>query len=245
LLAAGIEASPSPFARESIVIAGHAPSTTLDRLADGRWEMHAEAASFPVDLLDPQPGERIYEACSGRGNKTLQIVERTGDVGALESVDIDERRVVRTRERLIAAGAATSTTVLVADAALATGAADCDRVLVDAPCSGLGIIGRQPEARWRKDPGDPERLAPLQQAILAASATRVRPGGTLVYAVCSTDERESEAVVEAFIAAQPAFTRIPPPDRYAPFVTAAGDVRVPPGIAGRDGFYIARVIRQG
>jgi 16S rRNA (cytosine967-C5)-methyltransferase len=133
--------------------------------------------------------------------------------------------------------------ILAGDATQAHGDADCDRVLVDAPCSGLGIVGRQPEARWRKDPGDPARLAVTQRAILAASARRVKPGGTLVYAVCSTDARESEDVIGEFLTAQPSFARAPIPERYAPFLTPLGDVLVPPGIAGRDGFYIARVTR--
>lgn len=245
LAAAGIAAALSPFAADTIVIDGHSPATVLDALAGGRWEWHAEAASFPVDILDPQPGERVYEACCGRGNKTLQIAGRIGAAGRSESIDVDERRVVRTRERLIAAGVADRALVLAGDAAVFAGEADSDRVLVDAPCSGLGIIGRQPEARWRKDPADPARLAPLQQAILTAAAGRLRPGGSLVYAVCSTDARESEAVVDAVLAARPDLSRAPIVARYAPFLTGAGDVRVPPGIDGRDGFFIARLTRAG
>jgi 16S rRNA (cytosine967-C5)-methyltransferase len=244
LEAAGIAASPSPFARDAIVIDGHSPSTALDKLADGRYESHSETACFPVDILDPQRGEAVYEACSGRGNKTLKIIERTAGDLRLESVDLDERRVARARERVIAAAVGGSTLQVVGDASLSQGAADCDRVLVDAPCSGLGIIGRQPEARWRKDPGDPARLAPMQSAILHASAGRLRPGGSLVYAVCSTDARESEAVVDAFLSEHADFGRADIAGRYAPFFTPAGDVRVPPGIAGRDGFYIARLTRR-
>lgn len=244
LAEAGIAASASVFARDAVVIEGHSPSTALERLADGRWESHAEAACFPVDILDPRPGERVFEACSGRGNKTLQIVERMGADAQLEAVDLDERRVARTRERLIAAGAASSTLVVAGDAALPQGDADCDRVLVDAPCSGLGIVGRQPEARWRKDPADGPRLAPIASAILAASAGRVKDGGSLVYAVCTTDARECETVVDEFLSGRPEFRRVPVPERYAPFFTSAGDVRVPPGIAGRDGFYIARLARR-
>jgi 16S rRNA (cytosine967-C5)-methyltransferase len=245
LAAAGIAANPSPFAADAIVIDGHSPSTALDKLADGRWESHAEAACFPVDVLDPQPGDGIYEACCGRGNKSLQILDRIGPAGRLESVDTDERRVIRARERIIAAGVAGSALILVGDAASAQGEADADGVLVDAPCSGLGIVGRQPEARWRKDPGDAARLAPAQAAILAASAGRLKRGGALVYAVCSTDARESEAVVDAFLSARPDFARVPIAARYAPFFTPAGDVLVPPGIAGRDGFFLARLSRQG
>lgn len=245
LVAADISARPSSFCADAIVIDGHSPSTALERLNAGRWESHAEAACFPVDLLDPQPGDRIYEACSGRGNKTLQILERTGDGGHIEAVDLDERRVARSRARLIGAGAAASALMVVGDATQPHGEADCDRVLVDAPCSGLGIIGRQPEARWRKDPGDPARLAVTQRAILGASASRLKPGGTLVYSVCSTDERESEGVVDAFLASSPDFARDQVPERYAPFRTLAGDVRIAPGIEGRDGFYIARLTRRG
>jgi 16S rRNA (cytosine967-C5)-methyltransferase len=245
LAEAGIAAGPSTFAADAVVIAGHSPSTALEKLADGRWESHAEAACFPVDILAPQPGERVYEACSGRGNKTLQMVERLGADARIESVDLDERRVTRARERLIAAGAAGSTLVVAGDAARPQGEADCDRVLVDAPCSGLGIIGRQPEARWRKDPADGARLAPMQSAILTASAGRLKPGGILVYAVCSTDARECEAVVDEFLLAHPDFARAVVPARYEPFFTPFGDVRVPPGIAGRDGFYIARLTRRG
>ena len=123
-------------------------------------------------------------------------------------------------------------------------AADADAVLLDAPCSGLGILGRQPEARWRKHPDDPARLAPLQARLLTAASRCVRPGGVLVYAVCSTDRREGEEVVYAFLAAAPAFARTPLPERYAPFASASGDVLVPPGIAGRDGFFIARLARS-
>ena len=174
----------------------------------------------------------------------MQVFARTGATATVETVELDERRVARARERLIAAGYAGSSLSLVGDAALVRGEPDCDRVLVDAPCSGLGIIGRQPEARWRKDPADPARLAPLQSAILTAAATRLRPGGTLVYAVCSTDPREGEAVVEAFLRAHPAFARAAFPERYAALLTPAGDLLTAPGIDGRDGFAIARLTRS-
>ena len=244
LAAAGIVATASPYADDALVIDGHSPSSVLDELAGGRWQVQSEAASFPVDILDPQPGERVFEACSGRGNKTLQILARTNAAATVESVDLDERRVSRARERLIAAGVADSALVRVGDAASERGDADCDRVLVDAPCSGLGIIGRQPEARWRKDPADGARLGPLQAAILRAAAGRLKPGGSLVYAVCSTDARESEAIVDAFVAERPEFRRAPIAERYAPFLTSDGDVRTVPGIDGRDGFYVARLTRS-
>jgi len=243
LRGANIPAEASVFARDAIVLDGTSPSTGVDALADGRWDMHAEAACFPVDILDPQPNDVIFEACSGRGNKTLQIASRTGDTGRLEAIDIEPRRVATAQERMDAAHV-TSAMLKVGDASTVSPDADYDRVLVDAPCSGLGIVGRQPESRWRKDPTDGARLAPLQSTILAAAAGRLKAGGTLVYSVCSTDARESEDVVNALLAGHPSFARAPMPERYAPFITGAGDVLVPPGIGGRDGFYIARLTRS-
>jgi 16S rRNA (cytosine967-C5)-methyltransferase len=115
--------------------------------------------------------------------------------------------------------------------------------LLDAPCSGLGILGRHPEARWRKDVNDPPRLAAVQAELLASAGERVAPGGRLVYSVCSTDPREGRDVVDAFLAATPRFERVQLPDRYAPLARDE-DVLVPPGIEGRDGFFIA-VLRAG
>jgi 16S rRNA (cytosine967-C5)-methyltransferase len=245
LTGAGIAAHASAFAREAVVLAATTPSSELETLGAGRWELQSESACFAVDLLDPQPGERVYEACCGRGNKTLQIVARMNDVGELTACDLDARSIERLRARL-AQRATTSVTCVVGDAADAPGdGADVfDRVLVDAPCSGLGIVGHQPEARWRKSPSDAARLAPTQSAILAAAARRVRPGGTLVYAVCSTDAREGDDIATDFLATHNGFRRAVLPLRYAPFTTAAGDVLVPPGLDGRDGFFLATFIRE-
>jgi 16S rRNA (cytosine967-C5)-methyltransferase len=158
-------------------------------------------------------------------------------------VDDDEHKIARIGARLDAAGIA-SVALVTADATGLQGTADADAVLLDAPCSGLGILGRQAEARWRKNVDDPARMAPLQLRLLEAAATSVRPGGALVYAVCSTDAREGEGVVEAFLQARPGFARDALPARYAPLATPSGDVLVTPGVDGRDGFYVARMLRS-
>jgi 16S rRNA (cytosine967-C5)-methyltransferase len=234
----GIPAHASPFAADAVILAGTTPAPALREALGDRAELHAEAACFPVDLLDPQAGERILDACSGRGNKTLQLAGATRDGATIVAIDSDERACETARMRLATAEIG-SVEVRAGDAAALDPAETYDAIVVDAPCSGLGILGRQPEARWRKTPADGERLAPLQAAILASAAGVLVPGGRLVYAVCSTDPREAEGVIEPFLAAHPAFVRAPLPARYAPFATAAGDVLVPPGIDGRDGFYIA------
>jgi 16S rRNA (cytosine967-C5)-methyltransferase len=241
---AEIATVPSPFARDVLVLAPGVSAAEVERLGAHRWHLHAEAAAFPVDILDPQPGERVVELCCGRGNKTLQIVSRMGDAGSLLAVDDDARKIAQTSARLDAAGISTVALLVTADATTMEASADADRVLLDAPCSGLGILGRQPEARWRKAPDDPARMASVQAKLLDAAGGGVKPGGALVYAVCSTDRREGEDVVDGFLSAHPEFARAALAERYAPFLTPFGDVLVPPGIAGRDGFYVARLKRS-
>jgi 16S rRNA (cytosine967-C5)-methyltransferase len=243
LAGAGIASAPSAVAHDVLVLDASAPGGEAERLANHRWHLHAEAAAFPVDVLDPQPGQRIVELCCGRGNKTLQIASRTRDGATVLAVDDDPRKVAQTATRLEAAGVA-SVAMVAADASTMKPSRDADLVLLDAPCSGLGILGRQPEARWRKQPEDPVRMASVQRKLLEAAGGGVKPGGALVYAVCSTDRREGEDVVDWFLAAHRDFARDAIPERYAPLLTAFGDVLVPPGINGRDGFFVARLKRS-
>lgn len=243
LAEAGIAAEPSPFAADAIVVTSTVPAPRLREAAGPHAELHAEAACFPVDLLDPRPGERILDACCGRGNKTLQIAGASGDGARIVALDTDARKIARLQERL-AGAAVTSVAARAGDASALDAGQAFDAILVDAPCSGTGIVGRQPEARWRKHPDDGVRLAPQQHALLEAAARALAPGGRLVYAVCSTDRREAEDVIEPFLAAHSDLRRNAVPERYAPFVTPAGDVLVPPGIDGRDGFYIATLRRS-
>ncbi len=243
LAAAETSAGASAFVRDALILEAGASAAALDAIANERWHRHAECAAMPVDLLDPQPGERIVELCCGRGNKTLQLVSRTRDGATILAVDDDARKVAQTAARLESAGVA-SVALVTADATSFAASADADAVLLDAPCSGLGILGRQPEARWRKRPDDPERMARVQRALIAVAAAALKPGGRLVYAVCSTDRREGEAIVDELLAERADLSRARLPERYAPFVTAAGDVLVPPGIDGRDGFFIARIQRR-
>jgi 16S rRNA (cytosine967-C5)-methyltransferase len=238
----GIVAEASAFAADAVIVKTPAPTPELRAALGERAELHAEAACFPADLLDPQPGERILEACSGRGNKTLQLASAIGDRGTIVAIDNDARKIARARARLDEAHL-TSVELRTGDASALDGSETFDAVLLDAPCSGIGIIGRQPEARWRKSPDDGARLAPLQRALLDGATRALGPGGRLVYAVCSTDPREGEGVIEPFLAAHPDIERVALPERYAPLATPSGDVLVAPGIEGRDGFFIA-VLRR-
>jgi 16S rRNA (cytosine967-C5)-methyltransferase len=238
LSARGIAAEASPFVAESLLV----DSGSIGDDAAGRWSVQGEAAAMPVDILDPRPGDTVLELCSGRGNKSVQIAARLHGTGQLICVESDEKKIRTWRESVERAGV-TDATVVHGDARSAAPDVRAEAVLLDAPCSGLGVIGRHPEARWRKTPEDGARLASLQAELLRAAAERTAPGGRLVYSVCSSDRREGRAVVDGFLAEARAFGRAGLPGRYAPFVLD-GDVVVPPGIAGRDGFYIAALERE-
>jgi len=182
---------------------GHAGSPGQDpAFLAGRFTVQDEASQLVVELLDPRPGERVLDVCAAPGTKTSALAERVGPAGEVVALDRNERRlglVARSSTRLglgnVRCVAADATQPL---PEAATG--PFDRVLVDAPCSGLGTLRRNPDARWRLRPEDPARLARTQGALLERAAAALRPGGTLVYSTCTLAPEENEAVTEAFLA---------------------------------------------
>jgi 16S rRNA (cytosine967-C5)-methyltransferase len=206
------------------------------------WQQ-SESSAMPVEVLNPQAGESVLDVCSGRGNKALQIGGRLGDDGSLICLENDERRTATLQSRLETAGVIAGIVTGDATTELLAPGQKFDRVLVDAPCSGVGVVGRHPEARWKKRSADGERLAITQRALLERVAAHVHEGGVLVYAVCSTDSRETTEVVDWFLMKEN-FERGLVPVSFETLLTDAGDVLVPPGIDGRDGFYIARLERR-
>ncbi|HEY2475266.1 MAG TPA: transcription antitermination factor NusB [Candidatus Cybelea sp.] len=239
LSAAGVETTRSPIVNEVLLVERGRPELR----EDGRWWRQSESSAMPVDVLNPQPGEAILDVCSGRGNKALQIGARLLREGMLLCIERDERKATTLATRLERVGITAA--IVAGDATQALLPSDrlFDRVMLDAPCSGAGIVGRQPEARWKKQHGDGERLASTQRALLQQVARHVYPGGALVYAVCSVDPRETTEVIDWFLAREK-FERGLIPVAYEGLLTEAGDVLVPPGLAGRDGFYIARLERR-
>ncbi|HEX8807224.1 MAG TPA: RsmB/NOP family class I SAM-dependent RNA methyltransferase, partial [Candidatus Aquilonibacter sp.] len=240
---AGITATRSAFVPESLLVDDAAKLRGLEPQAKGAWWLQSESSAMPVEVLQPQPEEAILDVCSGRGNKALQIGARLAGDGNELCIERDGRKAKVLQARLEEAGIAAGVVVGDATAALLAPSQRFDRALIDAPCSGVGVIGRHAEARWKKQPGDGERLALTQRALLEALAQSVHEGGALVYAVCSTDPRETVEVVDWFLG-KANVERGLIPAAFEPFITEAGDVLVPPGLDGRDGFYIARLERR-
>ncbi|MBV8365286.1 MAG: 16S rRNA (cytosine(967)-C(5))-methyltransferase RsmB [Candidatus Eremiobacteraeota bacterium] len=213
---------------------------------DGRLTVQSEESQYAVHLLAPAAGEMILDVCAGRGVKTGAIAARMHGDGRIIAVDDDHAKLktlAKASERL-----ATPTSIVHADARSSydVGAATrADAALVDAPCSGLGILGRRADARWRKQPGDPARFARVQAGILASAAHHVKPGGRLLYVTCSTAPLEDESVVEGFLVANPAWRARPlSPPADASGITRVGDALLSePGINGGDGFFYALLER--
>ena len=243
LVDAGVEVKRSAIVDESLILANGAYARAHESAAGGAWFAQGESSAMPVAVLNPQPGEHLLDVASGRGNKAIQIGGRIGGEGTLLCIERDERRSEVLQARLAEAGVVAAIVVGDATTELLGPTRRFDRALVDAPCSGIGILGRHAEARWRKRADDGGRLASTQLALLDRASRHIHEGGTLVYAVCSTDPREGAEVVGAFLRTHD-FTRGLTPAAFETFLTGEGDVLIPPGIDGRDGFFIARLERR-
>ena len=236
----GMRARRSLFVEE-VLLLGRERAVPPDQLpGDCSWHPQNEAAAMPVDVLNPQPGEAVLDVCSGRGNKALQAGARLSGEGALTCIEKDARKVRVLERRLEETGV--SAAIVQGDATQAPLNGQFDRILLDAPCSGTGLFARCAEARWRKTAQDGARCAQLQHTLLETMADRVYPGGVLVYSVCSTDPREGRDVIDTFLR-EHRFERGLIPARYADYLNEVGDILIPPGIEGRDGFFIARLER--
>ena len=212
--------------------------------AEGRWWVQDAAAAIPARLLAARPGEAVVDLCAAPGGKTLQLAAAGAHVTALDKSAGRLRRVKAGLERT---GLTAET--LVADAADWDDERHFDAVLLDAPCTSSGTFRRHPDALWNARPGDIAALAALQTRLLDSAAARVRPGGRLVYSVCSLELEEGEAPVRAFLAARADFAldSAAPGEAGAPLASLApeGWLRVLPHHleGGIDGFFVARMRR--
>jgi 16S rRNA (cytosine967-C5)-methyltransferase len=242
------EAVPCRLARDGVQL-GRRGNPGLDPgFLRGDFTVQDEASQLVVGLLDPAAGERVLDVCAAPGGKATAIAERVGGDGRVLALDRHARRlglVSRSARRLgldnIDCADRDATRPL---ADLAT--TPFDRVLVDAPCSGLGTLRRHPDARWRIQPGDPDKLAVIQAALLRSAAAVVKPGGTLVYSTCTVLPEENEWIIEAFLKNTPGFELTAPaelPSEVRSVIGSDGAMRCLPHRHDADGFYAARLER--
>ncbi|MFO1150335.1 MAG: RsmB/NOP family class I SAM-dependent RNA methyltransferase [Alsobacter sp.] len=234
----------------SLRLRQRAPLPSLPGYTDGAWWVQDAAAALPARLLAPRPGERIADLCAAPGGKTAQLAAAGAQVLAVDRAPSRMRRLTQNMARLHL-----QVETRVADA-LTLEDTGFDAVLVDAPCSATGTIRRHPDVAWTKTPDDVERLAALQRRLLGRAAAMVRPGGRIVYCTCSLEPEEGERQMAAFLDREAGFARLPVTAAELPGLTEAitpeGDVRTRPSmlasdeprLAGLDGFFIGRLVRQ-
>ena len=208
---------------------------------EGAWSVQEEGAQLIALALDARTGEHALDACAGRGNKTAVLARAVGPSGGVDAADLHPQKLERLRTELARLGLAPRATYAV-DWTLSSGdvTAQYDRVLVDAPCSGIGTLRRRPELQSRRAAQDLASLSALELAVVMRAAMHVRPGGYLVYAVCSVLREEAEDVIEKLCAQVPSLT--PVPFEGAAARALAGDLstlRLLPHVHGTDGYFLA------
>jgi 16S rRNA (cytosine967-C5)-methyltransferase len=208
-------------------------------------DLGAQCVAFPLELAS---GQRVLDACAAPGGKTALIAEREPSLARLVGLDIDPQRLIRVQENLVRGGLRAE--LLSADVREPDAWWDgvpFDRILLDAPCSALGVIRRHPDIRLRKSPSEIDKLPLLQARLLAASWRMLAPGGRLVYATCTVTRSENRDVVAAFLAGTADAGIIPPESwpGWPGFGEADGFGRqILPGEAGADGFYYAALLKH-
>jgi 16S rRNA (cytosine967-C5)-methyltransferase len=248
LRAAGWQVEAHALAPDALRIEPATDVRTLPGFAEGKVSVQDAAAQLAVELLAPQAGERILDACAAPGGKACHVLERLDGRCDLTALDVSEARLERVRGSLERLGLQAD--VRAGDAGDPSAWWDgrpYDRILLDVPCSATGVIRRHPDIKILRRAGDIPTLARRQAQLLRAAWGLLAPGGTLLYTSCSVLRAENEAVVREFLAATPlAADRTPEATRYWP---ARPDgwgpgYLVRPGEAGMDGFYYACLVRR-
>lgn len=248
LAAHGVAVSPTRFAPAGLLVqAGNPLKTPL--VDEGAFFVQDEASQLVAIVARARPGERVLDACASPGGKTVAMAADMGNQGVVVAGDVRGRRVELLKETVARSGA-TSVRVARLDAAALPFGPVFDLVLLDAPCSGLGTIRRDPEIRWRRTAADLPSLVGAQRRMLDGAAGVVRPGGRVVYATCSSEPEENEDLVAAFLADHPAF-EVEAPELSvalgagaAPLITDAGFLRTWPHAHGLEAFFAAVLRRR-
>ena len=212
LAAAPILCEPTPYSPLGLRVIKKPALQNLPLFKDGAIEVQDEGSQLLAQIVGAKRGEMVADFCAGAGGKTLALGASMRNTGRLYAFDVSEKRLAKLKPRLARSGLSNVHPVMIAhenDAKVKRLAGKIDRVLVDAPCSGLGTLRRNPDVKWRQSPQGLAELNVKQISILAGAARLVKPGGRLVYATCSLLDEENEAIVAQFLAAHEGFTLVP------------------------------------
>jgi len=252
LAAEGVRAEPTPYSPVGLRLRERVPLSGLAAFKDGLVEVQDEGSQLAALLLGAKPGMRVVDFCAGAGGKTLALAGAMKNRGKIVACDTAGWRLDRSGQRLRRAGASNVERRALSserDAWIKRHARSFDRVLVDAPCLGIGSWRRNPDAKWRATPQDLDELQVRQHDILASAARLVKPGGRLAYVTCSLLREENEGQAERFLAEVPDFALVPAARAWAEALGApypgrstngGGDfLRLTPAQHHTDGFFVA------
>ncbi len=249
----GVTARPVPHLPQALRLGGtdedsasQGPITLVPGFDQGWWMVQDSSAQLVAHLLDPQPGETVIDACAAPGGKSAHIAELMDDRGTVWACDRVEARLDKVERNARRLGLQAVRPCLGDSRDFPQFVGSADRVLLDAPCSGLGTLNRHADARWRQTPESIAELTILQGELLQQAALWVKPEGVLVYATCTLHPDENELLVRRFQALHPEWQIEPPAagTPAAPFATTEGWVKVWPHQHPMDGFFMVRLRRR-
>jgi 16S rRNA (cytosine967-C5)-methyltransferase len=240
----GKDPAPCRFAPDGFVLGNPSPVFSDAAFLEGAYLVMDEGAQLIAPLLRPGPGDRILDACAAPGGKTTHLSALAGGRAEILAADVSALRLRMLREAVARTGAPGIRTALhdLSRAPLTPSSGLFDKVLVDAPCTGMGVIRRNPDAKWRFRPDGPRRMARVQSAILRNAWEAVKAGGMLAYCTCSPLREEDEEVAAAFLADHPEAAVAAHPDEWpgpSDAWTADGFLRLVPHRHGTDAFFAA------
>jgi len=247
---AGIACEATPYAPFGVRVRKKPALQNLPLFQDGAIEVQDEGSQLLSQIVGARRGEMVVDFCAGAGGKTLSLGAAMRNTGRLYAFDVSDKRLAKLKPRLARSGLSNVHPAHIAhenDVRVKRLAGKIDRVLVDAPCSGLGTLRRNPDMKWRQSLQAVTELNAKQASILAGAARLVKPGGRLVYATCSILEEENEAIVAQFLAAHPDFALLPMRDVLAEQkITLAMDdyLKLSPLHHQTDGFFAAVLVRN-
>ncbi|MFC0216067.1 16S rRNA (cytosine(967)-C(5))-methyltransferase RsmB [Paenibacillus chartarius] len=241
----GVDAAPSELAPQGLVLRGGGSAAMLPQFAAGELSIQDESSMLVAELLAPEPGMAVLDCCAAPGGKTTHIAEKLRGEGAVWASDVHEHKIKLIDEQAQRLGLTNIRTICADARELAhrfpPESFDC--ILLDAPCSGFGVIRRKPDLKWAKMPDDIPAINAIQREILESIHPLLKPGGVLVYSTCTIEREENEDTVQAFLANHTEFAldKASPVRLPEPLLPFTGMVTILPHQFGSDGFFIARM----
>lgn len=245
LSSAGIDATPSNLLPEALLISNPADLVDTPFFAAGYYYIQDEASMLVAHLVSPAGGEMIVDLCAAPGSKTTHLAQLMGDQGTIYALDDHPHKIDLIKENAERLGITCIKPVIADAREWGPGEELADGVLLDAPCTGTGVLRRRPDIRWRRSPEDLKELILLQKELLTKAASLVKVGGRVIYSTCSLEPEENEEQIREFLSVHPGFQVEIPSEiiRMAPGEALREGILILPQENGPDGFFLTRLVK--